>query len=99
MRVLIIEDEPKTAEYLRRGLSEQGHVVDVEHNGIDGRHAALEGRHDVIVLDAMLPGIDGFEILRDVRRVKQVAIIMLTARDGIEDRVRGLQDGADDYLV
>jgi two-component system copper resistance phosphate regulon response regulator CusR len=99
MRVLIIEDEPKTAEYLRRGLSEQGHVVDVEHNGIDGRHAALEGRHDVIVLDAMLPGVDGFEILRDVRRVKQVAIIMLTARDGIEDRVRGLQDGADDYLV
>jgi two-component system, OmpR family, copper resistance phosphate regulon response regulator CusR len=99
MRVLIIEDEPKTADYLRRGLTEQGHVVDVEHNGIDGRHAALEGRHDVIVLDAMLPGIDGFEILRDVRRVKQVAIIMLTARDGIEDRVRGLQDGADDYLV
>lgn len=99
MRVLIIEDEPKTADYLRRGLNEQGHVVDVEHNGIDGRHAALEGRYDVIVLDAMLPGIDGFEILRDVRRVKQVAIIMLTARDGIEDRVRGLQEGADDYLV
>ncbi|MEF7613691.1 heavy metal response regulator transcription factor [Aquincola sp. MAHUQ-54] len=99
MRVLIVEDEAKTADYLRRGLTEQGHVVDVATNGIDGRHAALETRYDVIVLDAMLPGIDGFEVLRDVRRTKQVPIIMLTARDRIEDRVRGLQDGADDYLV
>lgn len=99
MRVLIVEDEAKTADYLRRGLAEQGHVVDVAVNGIDGRHAALEGRYDVIVLDAMLPGLDGFQVLRDVRRTQQVPIIMLTARDRIEDRVRGLQDGADDYLV
>lgn len=99
MRVLIVEDEAKTADYLRRGLTEQGHVVDVAGNGIDGLHAAREGRHDLIVLDVMLPGIDGFEVLREVRRSQQVPIIMLTARDGIEDRVRGLQAGADDYLV
>ncbi|URI06894.1 heavy metal response regulator transcription factor [Aquincola tertiaricarbonis] len=99
MRVLIVEDEAKTADYLRRGLTEQGHVVDVAVDGIDGRHAALEGRYDVIVLDVMLPGIDGFEVLREVRRSQQVPIIMLTARDRIEDRVRGLQEGADDYLV
>ena len=99
MRVLIVEDEAKTADYLRRGLTEQGHVVDVAVDGIDGRHAALEGRYDVIVLDVMLPGIDGFEVLREVRRTQQVPIIMLTARDRIEDRVRGLQEGADDYLV
>lgn len=99
MRVLIVEDEPKTADYLHRGLTEQGHAVDIMRNGIDGRHAALEYRYDVIVLDAMLPGIDGFELLRDVRRSKDTPIIMLTARDRIEDRVRGLQEGADDYLV
>uniref|UniRef100_UPI0032B1C609 response regulator n=1 Tax=uncultured Aquincola sp. TaxID=886556 RepID=UPI0032B1C609 len=72
MRVLIVEDEAKTADYLRRGLTEQGHVVDVAVDGIDGRHAALEGRYDVIVLDVMLPGIDGFEVLREVRRTQQV---------------------------
>ena len=99
MRVLIVEDEAKTADYLHRGLTEQGHVVDVARNGVDGRHLALEHAFDVIVLDAMLPGIDGFQVLRDVRRSKPVPILMLTARDRIEDRVRGLQDGADDYLV
>ena len=99
MKLLIVEDEPKTAEYLQKGLTEQGCAVDVAHNGIDGQHLALVHDYDVIVLDAMLPGIDGFTLLRALRAVKQTPVIMLTARDSIEDRVRGLHDGADDYLV
>ena len=99
MKLLIVEDEPKTAEYLQKGLSEQGCAVDVAHNGVDGQHLALVHDYDVIVLDAMLPGIDGFTLLRALRQVKQTPVIMLTARDSIEDRVRGLHDGADDYLV
>ena len=99
MKLLIVEDEPKTAEYLQKGLTEQGCAVDVAHNGVDGQHLALVHDYDVIVLDAMLPGIDGFTLLRALRAVKQTPVIMLTARDSIEDRVRGLHDGADDYLV
>jgi two-component system copper resistance phosphate regulon response regulator CusR len=99
MKILIVEDEAKTAEYLRRGLSEQGHAVDVAHDGAEGRHAAIEYPYDIIVLDVMLPGMDGFQVLRDVRQRKQTPILMLTARDRIDDRVRGLQEGADDYLV
>jgi two-component system, OmpR family, copper resistance phosphate regulon response regulator CusR len=99
MKLLIVEDEPKTSEYLHKGLTEQGCAVDVASNGIDGQHLALVHDYDVIVLDAMLPGLDGFELLRSLRQVKQTPVIMLTARDGIEDRVRGLHEGADDYLV
>jgi two-component system copper resistance phosphate regulon response regulator CusR len=99
MKLLIVDDEPKTAEYLHKGLTEQGCAVDVAHDGIDGQHLALMHDYDVIVLDAMLPGLDGFAVLRALRLVKQTPVIMLTARDRIEDRVRGLQDGADDYLV
>ncbi|MDI3380735.1 heavy metal response regulator transcription factor [Xenophilus aerolatus] len=99
MRVLIVEDEPKTADYLRQGLTEQGCTVDVAHDGIDGQHLAVHYDFDVIVLDAMLPGLDGFEVLRSLRAVKGTPVIMLTARDGVEDRVKGLQGGADDYLV
>jgi two-component system copper resistance phosphate regulon response regulator CusR len=99
MKLLIVEDELKTADYLQKGLSEQGCTVDVAHDGIDGQHLALVHDYDVIVLDAMLPGIDGFTLLRTLRQVKQTPVIMLTARDSIEDRVRGLHDGADDYLV
>ena len=99
MKLLIVEDEPKTAEYLQKGLTEQGCAVDVAYNGVDGQHLALVHDYDVIVLDAMLPGIDGFTLLRALRAVKQTPVIMLTARDSIEDRVRGLHDGADDYLV
>ena len=99
MRLLIVEDEPKTAEYLQKGLGEEGCAVDMADNGIDGQHLALVHDYDVIVLDAMLPGIDGFAVLRALRKVKQTPVIMLTARDRIEDRVRGLQDGADDYLI
>lgn len=99
MKLLIVEDEIKTADYLRKGLTEQGCAVDLAHNGIDGQHLALQQDYDVIVLDVMLPGLDGFSVLRSLRTIKQTPVIMLTARDRIEDRVKGLHDGADDYLV
>ncbi len=99
MRILVVEDERKLADYLHKGLTEHSYVVDVARDGIDGRHLAVEGQYDLIVLDAMLPGIDGFSLLGEVRKLKNTPILMLTARDSIEDRVRGLQEGADDYLV
>jgi two-component system copper resistance phosphate regulon response regulator CusR len=99
MKILIVDDEPKTADYLHKGLSEQGCAVDVARDGIDGQHLAMVHDYDVIVLDAMLPGIDGFTLLRALRQVKQTPVIMLTARDRVEDRIKGLHDGADDYLV
>ncbi|KAB7777166.1 heavy metal response regulator transcription factor [Xanthomonas sp. LMG 12459] len=99
MKVLIVEDERKTADYLQQGLSEQGCTVDVAYDGIDGQHLALHYDFDVIVLDAMLPGLDGFAILRSLRSVKSTPVIMLTARDSVEDRVKGLREGADDYLI
>lgn len=99
MKILIVEDEQKTADYLYKGLTEQGCTVDLAHNGIDGQHLALQHDYDVIVLDVMLPGIDGFSVLRALRMVKHTPVIMLTARDHVEDRIRGLHDGADDYLI
>ena len=99
MRILVVEDEPKTAEYLRQGLGEQGYTVAVASDGIDGQHLALHHDFDVIVLDVMLPGLDGFALLKALRAVKSTPVLMLTARDSMEDRVRGLRDGADDYLV
>ena len=99
MKILVIEDEVKLAEYLRKGLTEEGFVVDVANNGIDGLHMAVEGQHDVIVLDRMLPGIDGLGVLAALRRTKQTPVLMLTALSRVEDRVSGLQGGADDYLI
>ena len=99
MKLLVIEDEVKLAEYLRRGLTEEGHTVDVAHNGVDGLHLAMSGDHDLLVLDSMLPGIDGLSLLTALRRSKQTPVLMLTARVRVEDRVQGLQSGADDYLV
>lgn len=99
MRILVIEDEPKLAEYLHKGLSEQNHVVDLSHDGIDGCHLATEGDYDVVILDVMLPGQDGFSVLRQLRARRGTPVLMLTARDRVEDRVRGLEGGADDYLV
>ena len=99
MKLLIVEDEAKLADYLRKGLAEEGYVVEVAGNGIDGLHLATEGSHDLIVLDAMLPGIDGLGLLAALRQSKQTPVIMLTARHRVEDRVRGLKAGADDYLV
>ena len=99
MKILVVEDEVKLAEYLRQGLTEEGFTVDVAHNGIDGLHLAVEGQHDVIVLDRMLPGIDGLGVLAALRQSKQTPVLMLTALSRVEDRVTGLQGGADDYLV
>jgi len=99
MKILVVEDEYKLGEYLRKGLSEHGFVVDVARDGIDGRHLAVEGEYDLLVLDVMLPGIDGFSVLSALRKSKKIPVLMLTARDRVEDRVRGLQEGADDYLV
>ena len=99
MRLLVIEDEPKLADYLHKGLSENGYVVDLARDGIEGRRFATEGEYDLLLLDLMLPGIDGFGVLKAVRARGQTPVLMLTARDKVEDRVRGLQEGADDYLV
>jgi two-component system, OmpR family, copper resistance phosphate regulon response regulator CusR len=99
MRLLVIEDESKLAAYLHKGLTENGYVVDVAANGIDGRHLALEGAYDLFLLDVMLPGVDGFAVLKSIRARGNAPVLMLTARDKVDDRVRGLQEGADDYLV
>ncbi len=99
MKLLVIEDEVKLAEYLRKGLTEEGFVVDVAHNGVDGLHLAMESDYELLVLDGMLPGIDGLGLLAALRQSKQTPVLMLTARVRVEDRVRGLQSGADDYLA
>ena len=99
MRILVIEDESKLADYLHKGLSESGYVVDVARDGIDGAHLAVHGSYDLVLLDVMLPGIDGFGVLKALRRERDTPVLMLTARDQVEDKVRGLQDGADDYLA
>ncbi|NWE29519.1 heavy metal response regulator transcription factor [Pseudomonas gingeri] len=98
MRVLIIEDEEKTADYLHRGLTEQGYTIDLARDGVGGLHLALESDYAVIILDVMLPELDGFGVLKALRARKQTPVIMLTARERVEDRIRGLRDGADDYL-
>lgn len=100
MKILIVEDEPKTGEYLRQGLSEGGFVVDLAQDGNDGLHLALQGGYDLLVLDVMLPGLNGWQVLQTLRRRGlEIPVLFLTARDQIEDRVRGLELGADDYLV
>jgi two-component system copper resistance phosphate regulon response regulator CusR len=99
LKILVVEDEPRAAEYLRQGLSESGYVVEVAHNGTDGLHAAANGDHDLVILDVMLPGIDGFAVLTALRTARQTPVLMLTARGQTDDKVRGLDLGADDYLV
>lgn len=100
MRLLIVEDEPKTGDYLRQGLSEAGFVVDLARDGIDGSHLALAEDYDLAILDVMLPGRDGWQVLRDIRIAgREMPVLFLTARDEIDDRVKGLELGADDYLV
>lgn len=99
MRILIVEDEAKTVRYLRRGLAEQGHVVDHASDGEDGLHLARTGEYDAIVLDVMLPKMDGVTLLGTLRVADDTPVIMLTARDAVADRLRGLGAGADDYLV
>ncbi|MBU0716834.1 MAG: heavy metal response regulator transcription factor [Planctomycetes bacterium] len=100
MRVLVIEDEPGVAAFVRKGLREASYAVDVSDNGIDGLHLASSNEYDVVVLDLMLPGKDGFTVLHELRsRGVRTPVICLTARDGVDDRVRGLDLGADDYLT
>ena len=100
MKILIIEDEPKTGKFLKKGLTEAGFVTDVAADGRDGLHLALTESYDLVVLDVMLPGIDGWGVLREMRRAeRQCPVLFLTARDQVDDRVKGLELGADDYLV
>lgn len=100
MRILIVEDERKTAAYLQKGLSESGFVVDVANRGDDGLHLARTQDHDLIILDVTLPGVDGWSVLAAIRQGgKQTPVLFLTARDTVADRVKGLELGADDYLL
>lgn len=100
MKILLIEDEPKTAGYLRKGLTEEGFIVDVAPDGDQGLHAAVSIGFDLIVLDVMLPGRDGWQVLTEIRRAgQQLPVLLLTARDAVPDRVKGFELGADDYLV
>lgn len=99
MRILVVEDEPKTADYLRQGLSESGYVVDVAINGIDGRHLAQESEYDLVVLDVNLPGVDGWSVLQSIRSGGDTPVLMLTARGFLNDKIKGFDLGADDYLV
>ena len=100
MKILIVEDERKTGDYLKQGLSEAGFVADLARDGLDGLHLALTDDYDLVVLDVMLPKLDGWQVLREIRRNgKHLPVLFLTARDQVEDRVKGLEFGADDYLV
>ena len=100
MKILVVEDELKTGDYLRQGLMEAGFIVDLLRNGEDGLHAALSEAYDLAILDVMLPGMDGWSVLKGIRNSgRELPVLFLTARDEVDDRVRGLELGADDYLV
>ncbi|HEX5803439.1 MAG TPA: heavy metal response regulator transcription factor [Azospira sp.] len=100
MKILVVEDEPKTGDYLKQGLVEAGFVVDLMRDGRDGLHQALGELYDLVILDVMLPGLDGWRILQGIREAgKEMPVLFLSARDDIDDRVHGLELGADDYLV
>jgi len=100
MKILVVEDEAKAAAYLKKGLEENGYVADVAADGETGAYMARHGQYELVILDIMLPGQDGWSVLRELRqRRNQVPVLFLTARDGVPDLVRGLELGADDYLV
>ena len=99
MRLLLAEDESHAGEYLVKGLGESGFIVDWVRTGPDAVHHATTSAYDLIVLDVGIPGMDGWDVLRAIRKHHQVPVLFLTARDRVEDRVRGLELGADDYLV
>lgn len=99
MRILLVEDEPKAGEYLRKGLTESGFIVDWVRTGPDGLHWAIAEIYDLIVLDVMLPGMDGWHVIQELRKTQETPVLFLTARDDVEDRIKGLELGADDYLV
>jgi two-component system OmpR family response regulator len=99
MRVLVVEDEPDLLNSLLKALREDGYAADGAADGEDGLYKAQNYEYDAVVLDIMLPQIDGWELLRGLRKTKKTPVLMLTARDAVRDRVRGLDTGADDYLV
>ncbi|ORL50960.1 heavy metal response regulator transcription factor [Pseudomonas putida] len=100
MKLLVAEDEPKTGVYLQQGLTEAGFTVDRVMTGTDALQQAQSEAYDLLILDVMMPGLDGWEVLRKIRAAgKDVPVLFLTARDGVDDRVKGLELGADDYLV
>lgn len=99
MKILLIEDHEKTANWVKKGLEEAGYTIDITNDGRDGLYLALENDYKLIILDIMLPGINGWNILKILRTSKSVPVICLTARDAIDDRVKGLELGANDYLV
>lgn len=100
MKILVAEDEPKIGMYLQQGLLEAGFSVDRVVTGAEALHQALNEAYDLLILDVMMPGLDGWEVIRSVRTAgSSVPVLFLTARDGVDDRVKGLELGADDYLV
>ncbi len=99
MRVLVVEDEPDVRRAVSEYLREEGYAVDAANDGEDGRYKANAWEYDAILLDVMLPKIDGWTLLAEIRKTKKTPVLMLTARDAVTDRVRGLDTGADDYLV
>ena len=100
MRILVVEDEKKVAGFIKKGLEEETYAVDVAYDGEEGLHLGVEGQYDLIILDIMLPKVDGLEILSQLRaQGSDVPILLLTAKDAVDDRVTGLNKGADDYLT
>ncbi len=99
MKILVIDDEAKTAEYLQNGLTESGYIVDVAHDGVDGLHMAQESRYDLILLDVMMPNMDGWAVIQKLGVRTKTPVLFLSARGTLEDRLKGLELGADDYLV
>ena len=100
MKLLIVEDEPKTGDYLKQGLTEAGFITDLARDGWDGLELARTGHYELMILDVMLPGLNGWQVLEGVRHAGiDMPVLFLTARDQVEDRVKGLELGADDYLV
>ena len=100
MKILVVEDEPKTGDYLKQGLAEAGYVVDLVRDGLDGVHQATTEAYDLVVLDVNLPGLDGWGVLRSIRKEgRMMPVLFLTARSQVDDRVKGLELGADDYLL
>lgn len=99
MRILVIEDDVSTGDYLKKGLTEAGYSVDLARNGADGLFLALEYGYDAVILDVMLPGLDGWQVMEVLRKKSDVPVLFLTARDEVQDRIHGLELGADDYLI
>ncbi|MBX8509903.1 heavy metal response regulator transcription factor [Pseudomonas cichorii] len=99
MRILVVEDEPKTAEYMHQGLTESSYVVDVATTGIDGLCLAQQQIYDVVILDINLPGMDGWDVLAQLRKTSNTRVMIVTARGRLDEKIKGLESGADDYLV